>query len=169
MKNIRISTERLELISLSEEHAEVVVGLRNDENVFKYFKNPHRITLEEHINWFKTRYTNDERRFDFVIALKDTGEIIGTCGVSEFDKDEKSAEISYMLAQEYQGFGYAKEAVSKLMEYCCKMYDINTFFAIIHKDNKSSIKFIEKLNFCIVNIEENFVLYKIERVCKKWH
>ena len=163
MKNISISTERLELISLAEEHAKVVVGLRNDENVFKYFKRPHRITLEEHVNWYKARYLNDETRFDFVIMLKNTGEVIGTCGVSELDTMELSAEVSYMLAPEYQGYGYAKEAVLGLVEYCFKRFRINKFFAIIHKDNKSSIKFIENLGFHSINIEGDFVTYKAER------
>lgn len=163
MKNICISTERLELKSLAEEHAEAVLNMRNDENVFRYFKSPHRITLEEHINWYRARYLKDDTRFDFVIILKETGKVIGTCGAAEFDISELSIEVSYMLAPEYQGFGYAKEAVLGLMEYCYKMYGINTFYAVVHKDNKPSIRFVEKLKYNSIGMDNEFITYKLER------
>lgn len=163
MKNIIISTERLDLKGLAEEHARAVVSLRNDENVFKYFKNPHRITLEEHIGWYRNRYLNDDTRYDFVIMLKDTDKVIGTCGVSDFDTEKLSVEVSYMLDPKYQGYGYAKETVLGIMEYCGKMYGISTFYAVVHKDNKASIKFIKKLEYGKIDTNEEFEIYKLER------
>lgn len=163
MKNTIISTKRLEIKGLAEEYAKAVVELRNDENVFKYFKSPHRITLEEHIGWYKNRYLNDNTRYDFVVMLKDTDVVIGTCGVSELDTENLSVEVSYMLDPKYQGCGYAKEAVLGVMEYFGKIYGISIFYAVVHKDNKASIRFIKKLAYSKIDMNGDFETYRLER------
>lgn len=161
MKNISLCTKRLLLEGLNESHAEAVVNFRSNQAVYKFFKNPRAISLDEHNNWYSNRYLNDDSRMDFVIKLDE--DIIGTCGMLDIDTKKGSMEVSYLLADDYQGKGYAKEAVLALMDYGYVAWNIYHFIAVIHKDNLPSIKFIEKLDFKLTNIDGEFVIYEYDR------
>lgn len=163
MKNTKLYTKRLVLEGLNLSHSEAIVGFRSREEVYKYFKNPHKISIEEHNAWFENRYLADETRLDFVIKLESSGEIVGTCGISDLNISDGSMEVSYLLAPDFQGKGYASEAVNALIEYGFLKWGIKCVFATIHKDNKPSIKFVEKLNFQLVNTDGDFLEYRYDR------
>jgi len=162
MKSKTIQTSRLLLRAIRSQDAERIVELRNNEEVYKFFKNPHKITVEGHLRWYEDRYKQDETRYDFVILLPENPEeVIGTCGISELDIDKKSMEVSYLLDDKFQGKGYAAEAVTALIHMAKSKWNIAEVHAVIHKENKQSIHFGEKLGFELYDSEEPFFWYKI--------
>lgn len=55
--------------------------------------------------------------FQFAVALRSSGELIGECGAKTLTTDSRQAEIGYTLAPAHQGLGYATEAARTLLGY----------------------------------------------------
>jgi RimJ/RimL family protein N-acetyltransferase len=55
--------------------------------------------------------------FQFAVALRQTDRLIGDCGAHVLAEDSRQAEIGFTLAPQHQGYGYATEAVRRLLHY----------------------------------------------------
>jgi len=154
-----IETERLFLKGITEEDAVEIVTWRSDPEVYKYFKNPHKITVQEHLRWYHGNYLYDDSRYDWVCIEKDTGQKIGVFGLIRKDT---VAEVNYLLCPEAQHKGYAAEGINGLIRFAKDVWDIHQFIAEIHKDNEASISLAKKLGFRLQN-DEAFAIYLIER------
>jgi RimJ/RimL family protein N-acetyltransferase len=55
--------------------------------------------------------------FQFAVALRHTDRLIGDCGAHVCTGDARQAEIGFTLAPRCQGYGYATEAVRRLLRY----------------------------------------------------
>jgi RimJ/RimL family protein N-acetyltransferase len=55
--------------------------------------------------------------FQFAVALRHTDRLIGDCGAHVLAEDSRQAEIGFTLAPQHQGYGYATEAVRRLLHY----------------------------------------------------
>jgi aminoglycoside 6'-N-acetyltransferase len=55
--------------------------------------------------------------FQFAVALADTDELIGDCGVHVPLEEPRQAEIGFTFAADRHGRGYATEAVRRLLDY----------------------------------------------------
>jgi aminoglycoside 6'-N-acetyltransferase len=55
--------------------------------------------------------------FQFAVALRSHGELIGECASKTQADDARQAEIGYTIAPAHQGRGYATEAVRTLLGY----------------------------------------------------
>jgi RimJ/RimL family protein N-acetyltransferase len=55
--------------------------------------------------------------FQFAVALRATGELIGDCAAGPHADDLRQAEIGFTIAPEYQGHGFATEASRRLLAY----------------------------------------------------
>ena len=110
----RMQTERLILRGINESDAIEIVEWRSAPDVFKYFKSPHKITIQEHFYWYNTIYLSDDKRFDWMCIEKNTGKKIGVFGLMF---DEHCAEINYLLAPDAQHKGYALEAIDCLLNF----------------------------------------------------
>lgn len=80
------------------------------------------------------------------VFLKDTGRLIGRCGIELkiFDKEE-IYEIGYLIDTDYQGRGYAKESVTAIIQYCFFELHIHRIIAIIDKKNSRSIHLAQQV------------------------
>lgn len=154
-----IETERLLLRGITEDDAAEIVEWRTDPAVYKYFKNPHKITIEEHLKWYYESYLFDDTRFDWLCTEKDTGEKIGVFGLI---RKGNIAEVNYLLSPSAQHKGYAAEGIQRLIQFSVEVWDIHQIIAEIHKDNKASIALVERLGFSRKSDGE-FVVYLIEK------
>ena len=109
-----ITTQRLYLRGIDEEDAAWIVKWRSDPEVYRFFKSPHRITLEEHLQWFNNNYKHNSSRYDWMCIEKDSGTRAGVFGLV---RESECAEINYILAPEAQHKGYATEAIGALIKY----------------------------------------------------
>ena len=153
-----LRTARLTLREIEEKDAVFIVRLRSDPEVYRYFVSPHRITQEEHLNWYRNRYLQDNSRADWIAEDRD-GKAVGVFGIKAGAKDG-SAEISYILAPEAYGKGYAREAVEAVMRFAAEERRITRFTAEIHKDNRASIRFAEKAGFRAAGQEGDFIRFE---------
>lgn len=113
----QLITKRLILNDIEERDASLIVKWRSNPDVYKYFLFPHPLKFEEHINWYHKKYLLDENCFNWMAAIRDSGECIGVFGIRRQKDKLTLAEVSYILAPEYQKRGYAREALEKIMEF----------------------------------------------------
>ena len=154
-----LETERLVLRGITGKDADCIVLWRSDKSVYQYFRSPHRISREEHVSWYEKIYMTDDTRLQWMGFRKDTDEKIGVFGIKREKDKRQEAEISYLLARQSRHCGFGSEAVGSLVRWC-KENGIMRIKAVIHEENRDSMRFIESMGFCREGRTECFILYE---------
>lgn len=159
-------TERLTLRKLSKNDSEEILQLRSDAEVNKFLGRKPSKTIEDALNFISNIIENEDDKL-FYWAITKTGEdkLIGTICLFDFSENLKKCEIGYELLPEYHGQGIMNEAVKKVLEYAIKTQGIKAIDAQTHKENQSSIKLLQKLNFKkldnIIDDNLNLILFRL--------
>jgi len=143
-----IETERLFLRTLNLTDKDAFFKYRSMPEVYKYQawcpKNTAEIeafiikNLAVHLN-------EKDTWLQLAVCLKG-GPLIGDIGVHCL-VDEQQVEIGYTLSPEYQGKGYAAEAVRAVIAYLFSELEKHRVSASVDPDNSRSVKLLEKLGF----------------------
>ncbi len=78
------------------------------------------------------------------ISLSPT-ELIGDCGFRVLENEPRQAEIGIALAPEFQGHGYATEAVRALLDYLFQKLGKHRVFGSADPSNLASIRLLQRL------------------------
>lgn len=85
--------------------------------------------------------------FQFAIAMRDSDELIGDCGLHILQEDPRQAELGYTLGTAHQGQGLAQEAIGAVLTYLFDHLDLHRVAAITDVRNQGSIRLLERLHF----------------------
>lgn len=97
--------------------------------------------------------------FQFAVALKNSDQLIGDCALLVRADDTRQAEIGYTFARQYQGQGYATEAVGRLLEYVYNTLNIHRVIAQVDCRNERSVALLERVGFrCEGQFRQSFWL-----------
>lgn len=154
----KLETERLILRPIKIEDVDAIFNCwMQDEDVsrYMYWKASKDIKETQEFVQFELRNLENDKWNRWMILLKQTEEIIGTCLIY-FNDEENSWDISYNLGKEYWGKGYISEAMQRVMEYAINELTIKGCIAIHAIENPESGRVIEKLGFSY----EKEVLYE---------
>ncbi|CAM4159998.1 GNAT family N-acetyltransferase [Pseudoalteromonas byunsanensis] len=113
-----LETSRLILNKLSKVDGPALFEIFSDSNVVKYYDIDVYKTEEQSldlIDFFNKRF-DEKNGIRWAIRVKETGKLIGTCGLNSLNPKMKSAGIGYELAPHYWGLGFATEALQKVIE-----------------------------------------------------
>lgn len=83
--------------------------------------------------------------FQFAVALRPAGQLIGDCAAMPHGDDPRQCEIGFTLAPEYQGHGYATEAVRLLLAYLFATRGKHRLAAYCDPRNAASVAVLERL------------------------
>lgn len=156
-ERLQLETERMVLKEIQESDGELIVSWRSDPEIYQYFTSPHKVTLQEHLNWYRDCYLQQENRHDFVAWGRSDGCPIGVFGIKLLG--EHLAEISYLVAPDWQHMGLAKEAVSGLEGFVKDRMEIDRTCAVVHEENRASISFLQALGYQAEETDPPFVTY----------
>ena len=81
------------------------------------------------------------------MRLSEVNDIIGTCGLRDFDFPNLRAEIGGELSVEYWGKNIALEAVSKIVEFGLDKLNLHTIEAKVNPENRGAIFLLEQIGF----------------------
>lgn len=144
-----LHTERLHLRKMKVSDSSNLFKIWSDPEVTK-FMNVSCFTDEnqakEMINLLDD-LSRDSKAIRFSIIIKESNEIIGSCGFNSFDFENEKAEIGYDVAKSYWGRGYASEAICSLLDHAFSSLKLNRVEAKVDPENVNSIKLLQKLNF----------------------
>jgi RimJ/RimL family protein N-acetyltransferase len=79
------------------------------------------------------------------IFLLEGGKLIGDCGFRVLQDDPEQVEIGITLAPEFQGKGYATEALHALLRYLFRTLDKHRVFGSVDPRNVASMALLERV------------------------
>jgi RimJ/RimL family protein N-acetyltransferase len=89
-----------------------------------------------------------DHRWSGVLVRKDTGELIGTAGITEDTiPDEPGFELSWFVLPEHQRQGFATEITHALLRFAFDSLGAARVVVETHPQNPASTRLLEKLGF----------------------
>ncbi len=144
-----LETERLVLRPIKAGDVETIFNCwMQDEDVSRYmcWKASSDINEAKEFVSFELGNLEDDSWNRWLIELKETEEVIGTCLIF-FNDEEDNWDISYNLGKKYWGNGYISEAMRAVMDYAKNELKIRECIAIHAVENPASGRVMEKLGF----------------------
>jgi RimJ/RimL family protein N-acetyltransferase len=85
--------------------------------------------------------------FQWGVARREDDRVVGTCTLSDLSGQHRRASLGYTLSRAYWGQGYAREAVSRMVEFGFTSLELHRLEADVDPRNAGSIKVLEGLGF----------------------
>ncbi|MEI7801911.1 MAG: GNAT family protein, partial [Bacteroidota bacterium] len=142
-----IKTERLILRPWKKSDAEALAKIGNNINIARNMRDrfPHPY-LTANALLFIAEFEKENPQKVFGIFLND--EPIGSVGVfPDADIYRKNAELGYWIGEPFWNKGYATEAVTAMLDYGFKSFEIERIYAAVFSYNDASKKVVEKSGF----------------------
>lgn len=151
MKTPVLETERMILRPLTRQDAGAAWLWTSDREVNEYMNYLQHKTLQDTSDWLLQEEEAQESGniYDFGFVRKDTGELIGSGGLS-FNNDYNMWEIGYNLRRDCWNQGYTSEAVGAILQFGKMQLRIHRFFGRHAKENPASGRVLEKNGFLYV-------------------
>jgi len=141
-----IETERLLLRKITLDDKEELFKLHSNPEVQKYTGEPVVETIDEIENAIQSRI-NDYKKYGYgrwATFLKNEMQFVGWAGLAylpEFDE----IDLGYRFLPTYWGKGLATEASKSILTYGFDILKLKKIIAIAMKENKASIRVMEKI------------------------
>ena len=125
------------------------VRMTDAQDIYDYSRDPE---VARHVLWDAHRSIHQTRAYiryllrqyrnaapgTFVIALKDTGKVVGTIGFMWVQPENRSAEIGYSLSRAYWNRGIMSEALAAVLRFGFEKLNLNRIEAQYECDNPAS-------------------------------
>ena len=148
MSSIELHTNRLLLRPICMEDAEIFFIYRSDaienqyqgwipnkiEDIYDFITNKISPTINIADTWYQ-----------LAIIKKETNGLIGDIGLHFIDQESKQVELGCTLDKNYQGKGYATEALKVIIAYLFEKLNKHRIIASIDPRNDNSLKLLERL------------------------
>jgi len=141
-----IETKSLLLREITLDNKEDLFKLQSDSEVQKYTGEPIITTMKEIEAAIKIRM-EDYKKYGYgrwATILKNEMQFIGWSGLAylpEFDE----VDLGYRFLPQYWGLGLATEAAEAILNYGFNQLELEKIIAIAMKENKASIRVMEKI------------------------
>ena len=142
-----IETERLVLQKMKVEDAEFIFELVNEAAFIRNIGDKGVRTLEDARNYILNGPVVSYAKFGFglyLVALRETGEAIGICGLLKRDALE-DVDIGFAFVERFRRKGFAYESAAAVMEYGRNALGLKRIVAITSPDNEGSMRVLEKI------------------------
>jgi ribosomal-protein-alanine N-acetyltransferase len=145
-----LETARLQFRQMSETSVRGIFDIRTNDTVNKYI---HRIPpasieeIEAYIIKMNDAMEKHGQCIIWAISLKGQEDCMATICYFNISEENKRAEIGFEMHPDHFGKGYMQEAIEVVMEYGFDTMKLQGLNAYAHKDNKRSIKLLEKNGF----------------------
>ena len=148
-----IETERLIIRDMEQNDKEQLFKIVWQKNVVKYMRdwsehNPQPDSFTGYIDWRQSQKDSKDiyENKRYAVALKESNLLIGMVGVGIEDTINE-VEMAYFVDEDYQGNGYATEALCALFDWCMQVSNIPYLILTIDCSNTTSCKVAEKSGF----------------------
>lgn len=149
MNTPELETERLYLRKIhTDDVKEIFDCWMRDEDVSRYmwWRASDDIKETKAFVEFELNNLENSNWNRWIIVLKNTNEIIGTCLIF-YNEDEKHWDISYNLGKNFWGRGYATEAMRAVVKYAAEVMQIEEIYTSYAIENRASEHVLEKMGF----------------------
>lgn len=156
-KQVIIETERLYLRELLFSDFEALCKILQDKEVMYAYE--HAFDKQEVMEWLE-KQQNRYKEYGFglwAVILKETDEMIGQCGLTMQDLEEKKVlEIGYLFQKAFWHNGYAIEAARACKNYAFHTIKADEVYSIIRENNIASRRVAERNGMELVGELEKY-------------
>lgn len=145
-----LKTKRIKLRTLRFPDAEVIENFAKDKRITKYtFVVPPPFTKKKVASFIRKLKEEEKKKlaYPFVIEFLENEKLIGMIELLKINKKNKSAEIGFWLAKNYQGKGLAKESLDLILKFAFKELMLERIEARVLSKNKPAQKLLELSGF----------------------
>ena len=156
--NVQLETERLLLRPMRPSDFDALLLIFTDPRVMAAFNHP-LFTREQMQRWLQ-RNLDHQSEFGyglFSAILKETGELIGDCGLEQMD-DMNAAELGYDFRSDFWNQGYATEAACAVRDYAFDVLHLPHLISLIRMGNFASRRVAEKVG---MTLTDEFTRYEV--------
>ena len=157
-----LETERFLLRKLSLDDTDDMFEYANKSEVTEFLTwspHPDKAFTFDYLAYLQNRYKSGDF-FDWAIVYKESGKMIGTCGVTRFFFQHNGAEIGYVVNPEYHGQGIATEVVGRVIRYGFENLALERIEGKFMIENEASRRVMEKNQMMFEGIRRKGMLIK---------
>jgi RimJ/RimL family protein N-acetyltransferase len=146
-------TDRLHLRRSRPEDAEAISGYRSDPDVRRYqgWERTDPDGIREQIEEMTARAPGQPGGWvQLSVEEREGGRLVGDVGLSPADDEPGVIKVGYTIAPEFQGRGYATEAVAALVAYSFETLGADLVRAYASAENVPSHRVAEKVGMRLV-------------------
>ena len=151
-----LETKRLFLREMTDEDFSSLKKVIGDPENMVYYAKPYDDEgVQRWIDWCKDSYKKNGFGL-WVVILKETGEMIGDCGISMQPINGGTVpEIGYHLRKDYHRQGIGKEMTRAVRDYFFERFDFDEVYSYMEEDNLPSYKTAEANGMTFRNMYKN--------------
>lgn len=161
----RLVTDRLLLRKLEVDDFPNLIRHANNPGIAKRIVNlPHPFGEMNAVNRMRHVVSGfkEDRHYAFVIALRDTDELVGEISLNRRGADGQGAELGYWIGEAHWGKGLASEAVGAILPYGFERLGLNHVYATCAADNEASQRVAAKNGFVERDSHGREVVFQLE-------
>jgi len=120
-----------------------------DRRVTRPIHLPARYTIRDAREYIQrsARGVEDGSSYGLSIFLRNSGELVGGCGLDHVDSVHRNAHVGYWIAQPHWGQGFASEAASLLISAGFRDLGLHRIHTGVFPDNPRSMRVLRRLGF----------------------
>jgi len=149
---MRLETPRLVLREYTEGDTAAVLAYQSDARYLRYYPWEGR-ALDDAQRFVRTfidwQSESPRRRFQLAVLLRESGALIGSCGVRRKPDNNTEADIGFELSPEHWGRGYATEAATAMAEFAFRELGVRRLSSWCVAENVASARVLEKLGMSL--------------------
>jgi len=159
MKAVKLESERLVFLPLSLKHlSQEYLDWLNDFEVNRYLESRQGYNKKLLENFLKEQERKDI--LFWAIHTKEKNKHIGNIKIDPINLESNSGEYGILIGDKSSwGKGYAKEATSKIIQYCFDTLKLSKITLGVVSENNRAIKLYENLGFKRERIVKKFGVY----------
>jgi [ribosomal protein S5]-alanine N-acetyltransferase len=143
-----LTTGRLVLRELVDRDWAPVLAYQQKPEYLRYYEWTSRTAQD--VRRFVRMFVDQQReaprlRFQLAVTLRDTGALIGNCGIRRKALGAPEADIGYEIDPAWWGRGYATEAAGAVMRFGFDQLGLHRISSWCIADNAASARVLEKL------------------------
>ena len=136
-----LETERLALREMTQDDFPALCSMLQDPEVMYAYEGPFSdAEAQEWLDRQRARYRDDGIGL-WAVALKETGEMVGQCGLTWQDcAGRRVLEVGYLFCRAFWHRGFATEAARACRDYAFRELGADEVFSIIRDTNAPSLR-----------------------------
>lgn len=145
---MELHTDRLLLREFITADWPTVLAYQRDPRYLRYYEWTDRTPddAQRFVQMFLDQQDEQPRRkFQLAVVLKESGQLIGDCGIRKSSLSAHEADIGYEIAPDHWGHGYATEAARAIVRFGFAELNVHRIWAWCIADNAASARVLEKL------------------------
>ena len=144
-----IETDRLSLRPFAETDLDELANILARPDVMRYLdrepmtRQEVAASLSQRVTMNRLNQQGDNLML--VIEVRDTGDLIGSVNLIWISEEHAQGEVGYTLHPDFQGKGYASEAVRAIMAYGFREIDLHRIIGCCDDRNERSVRLLERV------------------------